>query len=85
VKKFLFAAAAAAAMIIVEAPSFARAQNGAPPPEAFPPYVLDTSSPYWSYDQWRRHYSDVGDCRLVRERLVSASGRVILRTRRDCD
>jgi hypothetical protein len=84
-KKFLFAAAAGAAMIIVEAPSFVRAQNAAPPPEAFPPYVPDTSSPYWSHGQRHRDYSGFGDCRLVRERVVSASGRVILRTRRDCD
>jgi hypothetical protein len=85
VKKFLFAAAAAAAMIVVEAPGLALAQNAAPPPEAFPPYAPDKSSLYWSYGQLRHDYSDIGDCQLVRERVVSPSGRVTVRTRRDCD
>ncbi len=36
---------------------------------------------------WRhRHYSyGYGECRLERERIVTPSGRVIYRTRRDCD
>lgn len=75
-EKLLFSAAAAVTMIVVAAPIFAQAQGAGPPPEAFPPYAPDTSSGYWSYDQWRHDYSDDGVCRSVRERAVSPSGRV---------
>jgi hypothetical protein len=34
---------------------------------------------------WRDHYAYSGDCRTVRERIVTASGRVIYRTHRSCD
>jgi hypothetical protein len=84
VKKLLLAVGGAAMMIMVAAPAFAQSQ-GAPPPEAFPPYVPDTSAGYWSNDQWRHDYSDVSECRLVRERILLPSGRVTVRMRRDCD
>jgi hypothetical protein len=34
-------------------------------------------------DHWRGAYAY--DCRLVRERFVTPSGRVVIRTHRDCD
>jgi len=34
---------------------------------------------------WRDHYAYAGDCRTVRERIVTDSGRVIFRTHRTCD
>ena len=49
------------------------------------------------YDGWHngyyrdRYYTDgyraygAGDCRVIRERIVTPSGRVIFRTRRMCD
>jgi hypothetical protein len=85
VKKLLPAVGGTAMMIMAAAPAFAQALSGAPPPEAFPPYVPDTSSGYWSNDQLRHGYSDVGQCRLIRERILLPSGRVTVRTRRDCD
>jgi len=40
------------------------------------------SDPYWR----PRHYSyGYGDCRLIRERIVTPSGRVIFQERRICD
>lgn len=35
----------------------------------------------WRHRQWRRHYAD---CRTVRTRTVTPSGRVIIKTRRSC-
>jgi hypothetical protein len=83
-KMFLFAAAAAT--MIVVTPTLGQAQGASPPPEAYPPYVPGTSSPYSSYDQWRHDYSDVGNCRVVRNQDVSPKdGRAISRTYLDCD
>jgi hypothetical protein len=83
-KVFLFAAAAAT--MIVAAPTLGQGQGAGPPPEAFPPYVPDTSAPYSSYDEWRNGYSDVGNCRVVRNRYVPpGGGRGIPRTYLDCD
>jgi hypothetical protein len=83
VNKILLAVGGAALTILVAAPAFA--QNAGPPPEAFPPYAPDASANYWSNDQWRHAYSDVGECRFFRERSVLPSGRVIVRTHRNCD
>jgi hypothetical protein len=69
-KMFLFAAKAAATMIVMT-PTLGQAQGAGPFPEAFPPYVPDTSSPYSSYDQWRNDYSHVGNCRVVRNQYFS--------------
>jgi hypothetical protein len=83
-KMFLFAAAAAT--MIVVAPSRGQAQGAGPPPEAFPPYGSDRSSPYSSYGQWRHDYPDVGNCRVVRNQDVSPKdGRAISRSYVDCD
>lgn len=84
-KQLLLAVGGAAMMIMAAAPAFAQAQGAAPPPEAFPPYVPDTSTGYWPNEQWRHDYSDIGECRLVRERILLPSGRVTVRTHRDCD
>jgi hypothetical protein len=83
VKKLLLAVGGAALTILVAAAAFA--QNAGPPPEAFPPYTPDTSTNYWSKDQWRHDYSDAAECRFVRERILLPSGRVTFRMRRDCD
>jgi hypothetical protein len=34
---------------------------------------------------WDNYYGDGADCRVVRERTVTPSGRVIIRTYHDCD
>lgn len=82
-KKLLLAVGGAALTIMVAAPAFA--QNAGPRPEAFPPYGPDPYANYWSRDQWRNDYSDAGECRSVRESILLPSGRVTVRTRRDCD
>jgi hypothetical protein len=83
-KTFLFAATALT--MIMVAPTLGHAQGAGPPPEAFPPYVPDTSAPYSSYDQWRHDYSDVDNCRVIRNYDVSPSdGRAIPRAYLDCD
>jgi hypothetical protein len=38
---------------------------------------------YWDHDRWRGAYAY--DCRIVRERIETPSGRVIFRTHRECD
>jgi hypothetical protein len=83
VKKLLLAVGGATLTITVATSAFA--QNAGPPPEAFPPYAPDPYANYWSNDQWRDNYSNAGECRLVRERVLLPSGRVTVRTRRDCD
>jgi hypothetical protein len=83
VKKLLLAVGGAALTIMAAAPAFA--QNAGPPPEAFPPYTPDPYANYSSSDQWRYNYSDAGECRIVRDRILLPSGRVTVRTRRDCD
>jgi hypothetical protein len=35
----------------------------------------------WRHDRWRRHHAE---CRVVREKITTPSGRVIIKTRRDC-
>jgi hypothetical protein len=81
----MYAAAAAVTMILV-APTLAQAQGAGPPPEAFPQYAPDRSSPYSSYEQWRHDYPDVGNCRVVRNQDVSPSdGRASPRTYVDCN
>jgi hypothetical protein len=42
--------------------------------------------PDYGWGGRHRHYSyGYGDCRVVRERIVTPSGRVIFQTRRTCD
>ena len=37
------------------------------------------------HDDWRwRHRRDYDECRTIRERIETPSGRVIIRTRREC-
>jgi len=82
-KMFLLAAAAT---VIVAAPTLGQAQSAGPPPEAYPRYVPDRSSPYSSYGQWRQDYSDVGNCRVVRNKDVSPSdGRAFPRAYLNCE
>lgn len=40
------------------------------------------SDPYWRH----RHYSyGYGECRMIRERIITPSGRVVFQERRVCD
>jgi hypothetical protein len=39
----------------------------------------------WRHRHWRGAYAYGGDCRVIRERIVRPSGRVIFRERRICD
>ena len=91
-KKLLIAASAAAAlMVAAAAPAAAQFYAGAGPAGAgvqIGPFGFGVGPAYG----WRdRHYTDgyyaygAGDCRVVRERVVTPSGRVILRTHRICD
>ncbi len=48
--------------------------------------------PYWNgyyngyyRDRYWNDYAYAGDCRLIRERMVTPSGRVIFRSHRVCD
>jgi hypothetical protein len=83
-KMFLFAAAAATTIVV--APTLGQSQGAGPPPEAFPPYGPDTSSPYSSYGQLGHDYSDDDNCRVIRDYEVSPSdGRAIPRAYLDCD
>jgi hypothetical protein len=97
-RKLLFATAAAAALVAA-APASAQVYVGADPggagvrvgPFAFgigPDYGW--RDPYWDRryrdPYWRNGYYAYGtDCPLIRERIVTASGRVIFRTRPACD
>jgi hypothetical protein len=44
--------------------------------------------PYWDGGYRHRYWNDyayAGECRLMRERIVTPSGRVIIQSRRVCD
>jgi len=44
--------------------------------------------PYWDGGYRHRYWNDyayAGECRLIRERIVTPSGRVIIQSRRLCD
>jgi hypothetical protein len=44
--------------------------------------------PYWDdgyYRGYRHHYAYAGDCRVIRERIETPSGRTIVKSRRVCD
>ncbi len=43
------------------------------------PYYRDDG---WRHRHWRDHYAS--DCRVIRERIVTPSGRVIYRSRQIC-
>jgi hypothetical protein len=89
--KKLLIAASAVAMIAVTAPASAEFWAGAEPGGVgvqVGPFGVGVGPRYG----WRdRYYNDGyhaygrGDCRVIRERVVTPSGRVIVRTNRICD
>ncbi len=83
-RKFLFAAAAAAA-ITAAVPASAQVYFGADPGGAgveVGPFGFGVGPRYGWRDHWRGAYAY--DCPVVRERIVTPSGRVIFRTHREC-
>jgi hypothetical protein len=83
-RKVLFAAAAVAALIAA-VPASAQVYLGADPGGAgvqVGPFGFGVGPRYG----WRDHANDYAyNCPLVRERIVTADGRVIFRTHRVCD
>ena len=41
--------------------------------------------PYWNDGYRHRDYAYAGECRLIRERIRTPSGELIIRSRRVCD
>jgi hypothetical protein len=91
-RKLLFAAAAAAALVAA-VPASAQVYMGADPGGAgvqVGPFGFGVGP---RYDYWRdrdayrdpdAYYAYGAECPLVRERVVTPSGRVIIRTHREC-
>jgi hypothetical protein len=85
-RKLLFAAAAAAALVAA-VPASAQVYLGADPGGAgvqVGPFGFGVGP---RYDYWRdrdAYYAYGAECPLVRERVVTPSGRVIIRTHREC-
>ncbi|HEX9322377.1 MAG TPA: hypothetical protein VF913_09690 [Xanthobacteraceae bacterium] len=83
-KQLLFGAAAAA-LLIAAVPASAQVYLGADPGGVgvqVGPFGLGVGPRYGWYDEG---YAYSPDCPLVRERIVTPSGRVIFRTHRVCD
>ena len=88
-KKLLFAAAATAALVAA-APASAEVYFGAGPYGGIELGVGPRDGwreHGWREHGWREHWHGAYayDCPVTRERIVTPSGRVIIRTRRDCD
>jgi len=87
-RKLLFATAAAAALIAA-VPASAQVYLGADPGGAgvqLGPFGFGVGPRYGWRDHQRGGYYAYGeDCRVVRERIITPSGREIIRTRRVCD
>ena len=90
-RKLLFAAAATAALGItaLSAPASAQAYFGVGPfgVEVGPGpghWRHDWDGPRWRHG-WRGAYAYGGECRVIRDRTITPSGRVIVQTRRFCD
>jgi hypothetical protein len=95
-KKLMFAAIAAAGLTLgVAAPASAQVGVGVGPGGAgvqVGPFGAGVGPAYdnWGYGHRRYHepygaYNYAGDCRVVRERITTPSGRLITRTHRVCD
>jgi hypothetical protein len=93
VKRLLFATTAAVALAAA-APASAQVYLGADSGGAgvrVGPFGLGVGPDYgWRDRYWRGHdayaYRDYGpDCRVIQQRVVTPSGRVIFRTHRVCD
>ena len=91
--KALFLAAATAAALATAAPASAQVFLGAGPGGAgveVGPFSAGVGprygwrDHYWRGHDWRGDYA-YAPCRTVRERVRTPSGRLIIRTHRDCD
>jgi hypothetical protein len=77
-RKFLFATAAAATLAMgVAVPASAQVYFGR--------NHVDVGPLRFGDRDYRHDYAYDRDCRTVRERIVTPSGRVIFQTRRTCD
>jgi hypothetical protein len=90
-KKLLFAAVAAAALGMA-APAAAQVWGGVGPGGVgvqVGPFGAGVGPDFgWRHRRWHGAYGAygyAGDCRLVRERIMTPSGRRIIRTHRVCD
>ena len=84
-RKLLFATAATVALMAA-VPASAQVYVGADPYGAgvgVGPFRLGVGPRYGWRDHWRHDYAY--GCRMIRERTVTPSGRVIYETRRTCD
>ena len=90
-KTFLIAASAAAMIAAAASPAAAQFYAGAGPAGAgvqVGPFGFGVGPAYgWHDPAYTDGYYAYGaaDCRIVRERVVTPSGRVIFRTHRICD
>jgi hypothetical protein len=80
--KTMLMATAAAAIILSAAPASAQIRFGVGPYGGGVEFGDGWREHGWR-DHWRGAYAY--DCPVVRERFVTPSGRVVIRTRRDCD
>lgn len=88
-KRILFAAAAVVVLGAI-APANAQVYLGADPGGVgvqVGPLGVGVGPDYWGgHRYWREHYAYAGpECRIVRTRVETPSGRLIWRTRRVCD
>ena len=90
--KALVLAAATAAALVTAVPASAQVYFGADPGGAgveVGPFGFGVGPRYGARDHWRdREWRDdyaYAPCRVVRERVRTPSGRVVIRTHRDCD
>ena len=86
----LLLAVATGALLVAAVPASAQVYMGADPGGAgvqVGPFGFG-AGPRYGYDRWRggdEYYAyGAADCPLVRERIVTPSGRVIIRTHRSC-
>jgi hypothetical protein len=90
-KKRLFALAAATALGVAAlgaTPASAQVYLGADPGGAgvqVGPFGFGVGPDYWGYRHYDGRYAYGDDCRPIRERIVTPSGRVIFRTHEVCD
>ena len=92
--KTLLLAGVAAATLAMAAPASAQFFVGADPGGVgvqvgpLGAGVGPSYDPYWRGHRWRNAYNAydyAGDCRVVRERVMTPSGRTIIKTQRICD
>ncbi len=81
---------AAAALAITGAAALAPANAQGVGVQVGPVGVGVGAGPYWDdgyhHRYWRGHdYAYASDCRVIRDRIETPSGRVIFKTRRFCD